>query len=101
MDSFSSDETVKVMELLAFWCGVAESLYNLGADQIKIGRPSTDRLENEFLKKKKKGPCVNIPVPDVRKDGVGHLLLKIGKDASILSATENNLLCVKSKVHLC
>ncbi|XP_046684702.1 piggyBac transposable element-derived protein 4-like [Homalodisca vitripennis] len=88
-----------VMDLLAFRCEVAESLCNLGADPIKRGRPSTDRVENEFSKKKKKGPCVNIPIPDVRKDGVGHWP-SVVEDRQRCKQ-KSSIMCEKCKVHLC
>lgn len=51
-----------VMELLAFRCEIAESLCNLEAGPLKRGRPSTDKVEKEHAKKKKRAPTVNIPV---------------------------------------
>lgn len=54
------------MDLLAFKYKYAESLCNLEADPLDRERPSTEKVEQELTKKKKRGPTVNIPVPDVR-----------------------------------
>lgn len=76
------------MDLPAFKCKYAESLCNLEAEPLKSGRPSTDKVEQEIKKKKKRGKPKTFLFLMLGKTSLvtGQLSLKKDEDAGTFHA---------------
>src|SRR5277367_5911367 len=58
---------------LEFKCHIAQCLCTERKAALKRkGRPSTSSVQTEHTAKTHRGPAAPLPVPEVRKDGVGH-----------------------------
>lgn len=95
------------MPLLDTKLAIADALCKAGqsAKLNKVGRPSSNNLQQLYENKRKKGPAKEIPQEDIRKDGIDHLPYWDETDRSRCKypgcAGKTYIICTKCHIPLC